>query len=216
MKLVHRMLESPFPQAAYFPRCLEIGAAHGDHIRYVRHAFDEFIISDLENHDLNLDALRNSCPALGGNRILSQAVADATSLPWAANTFDRVVHTCVLHHLSDPEQALREIRRVVRPGGVASIYIPCDPGLLYSMTQRMTTGRQISRILKEGGYSISSDYFRAIEHPNHFSALRALVKEVFRDDEIRTRNFPLFIDSANFNYFAIFQVRMNASALNDA
>lgn len=208
-RLVHRTLEKPFGHDAYFSRCLEIGAAHGDHIRYVRHAFDEFTLSDIENHPLDLVDLRQACPSRGGAGVISQALADAMALPWEDDSFDRIVHTCVLHHLSDPERALREMRRVLRPGGVASIYMPCDPGLLYSLTQRATTGRQLRRIFTSSDYSISPDYFRAVEHPNHFSALQALVDEVFRQDTMATRNFPLGLRSANFNYFSVFQIQIS-------
>lgn len=45
------------------------------------------------------------------------AVADARQLPFAAASFDVAVCTDVLPHLKNPELALSEARRVVRPGG---------------------------------------------------------------------------------------------------
>lgn len=44
-------------------------------------------------------------------------VADAESIPYPDATFDLVVGHAVLHHLPDVEQALREVLRVLRPGG---------------------------------------------------------------------------------------------------
>ena len=44
-------------------------------------------------------------------------VADAESLPFDDATFDLVVGHAVLHHIPDVELALREILRVLRPGG---------------------------------------------------------------------------------------------------
>jgi ubiquinone/menaquinone biosynthesis C-methylase UbiE len=43
----------------------------------------------------------------------------ATELPYAAASFDRVVVSLVIHHLTDPDKqrALREMGRVLRPGG---------------------------------------------------------------------------------------------------
>jgi ubiquinone/menaquinone biosynthesis C-methylase UbiE len=42
-------------------------------------------------------------------------------LPFADATFDVVVANTVLFHLSDPVRALTEMRRVLRPGGIAAV-----------------------------------------------------------------------------------------------
>ena len=44
-------------------------------------------------------------------------VADAERLPYDDATFDLVVGHAVLHHIPDVEQALREVLRVLKPGG---------------------------------------------------------------------------------------------------
>lgn len=46
---------------------------------------------------------------------------DAQALPFADDTFDLVVSSGVLHHVPDPVQAFREVRRVLKPGGEAKI-----------------------------------------------------------------------------------------------
>jgi ubiquinone/menaquinone biosynthesis C-methylase UbiE len=43
---------------------------------------------------------------------------DAASLPFRAGAFDVVIAAFVLNHLADPAAALRQIRRVLRPGGL--------------------------------------------------------------------------------------------------
>ena len=45
------------------------------------------------------------------------AVADATTMPFAAETFDAVVEFGVFHHIPDWQAAQREVARVLRPGG---------------------------------------------------------------------------------------------------
>lgn len=44
-------------------------------------------------------------------------VADAESIPYEDNTFDLVVGHAILHHIPDVELALREVMRVLKPGG---------------------------------------------------------------------------------------------------
>lgn len=65
-------------------------------------------------------------------------VADAYELPFPDDSFDVVHAHQVLQHLSDPVAALREMRRVTKPGGVVAVrdadysgmtWYPPSPGL---------------------------------------------------------------------------------------
>ncbi|PYE15602.1 methyltransferase family protein [Williamsia limnetica] len=44
-------------------------------------------------------------------------VADAETIPYDDNTFDLVVGHAVLHHIPDVEKSLREVLRILKPGG---------------------------------------------------------------------------------------------------
>lgn len=48
-------------------------------------------------------------------------IVDAENLPFAPNSFDGAFTVASLHHLPDPLAALREIGRVLRPGGVFAL-----------------------------------------------------------------------------------------------
>lgn len=50
-------------------------------------------------------------------------LGSSTDLPFAADSFDRVVTRFSFHHFLEPERALREMARVARPGGVLLV---CD------------------------------------------------------------------------------------------
>jgi SAM-dependent methyltransferase len=49
---------------------------------------------------------------------------DLQALPFASATYDLVVCNHVLEHLPDDESALREIARVLAPGGLAVLTVP--------------------------------------------------------------------------------------------
>ena len=51
---------------------------------------------------------------------------DISRLPFVAETFDLVTANMVFEHLSDPENQLREIFRILKPGG-SLVFIPLTP-----------------------------------------------------------------------------------------
>ena len=59
------------------------------------------------------EAKKGACP-----NNLRFEVADALALPYADASFDAVVIVNALHLLPEPERALREIARVLRPDGI--------------------------------------------------------------------------------------------------
>jgi ubiquinone/menaquinone biosynthesis C-methylase UbiE len=63
--------------------------------------------------DLSLPMLRQ---AQRKNR-LSTVQARAEQLPFAENTFDRVIVADALHHFNDQRAAIRDLLRVLKPGG---------------------------------------------------------------------------------------------------
>jgi SAM-dependent methyltransferase len=55
---------------------------------------------------------------------LAKVKMDIHKIPFPENTFDVVLCNHVLEHVNDDLQAMREIRRVLRPGGFAILQVP--------------------------------------------------------------------------------------------
>lgn len=89
----------------------------------------------------HLDALGLSGEVVNG---------DAESLPFADASFDRVSSNGVLHHTPDTEQALREIRRVLRPGGEARILVYNRQSFHYWLFQVLWQGIRHGQLREEG------------------------------------------------------------------
>jgi ubiquinone/menaquinone biosynthesis C-methylase UbiE len=69
--------------------------------------------------DMISSAQRNLRPV--ADRATAQ-VANVTSLPFAEQSFDLIVSSLSLHHWDEPEAAVPELARVLRPGGRVHIY----------------------------------------------------------------------------------------------
>src|SRR4051794_14092568 len=67
-----------------------------------------------------LQDAREAAEAAGAANVTFQ-VADAYALPFEDGAFDVVHAHQVLQHLTDPVAALREMRRVTRPGGIVAV-----------------------------------------------------------------------------------------------
>jgi ubiquinone/menaquinone biosynthesis C-methylase UbiE len=81
-------------------------------------------------------------------------VADAEGIPYDDNTFDLVVGHAVLHHIPDVELSLREVVRVLKPGGrFVFAGEPTTVGNAYARTLANLTWNVTIRAMKLPGLS---------------------------------------------------------------
>lgn len=59
---------------------------------------------------------------------LADVKADICSLPFSNNSFDIILCNHVLEHIPDDTTAMKELYRVLKPGGTGIFQIPLDPG----------------------------------------------------------------------------------------
>lgn len=98
-------------------RVLEIGAGEGGQLGYLVDRFGPALCyAGIDVASSPLRVARAQLPsALREHVVLATAAAEA--LPFADESFDGVFCIDVLHHVSSQPRVLREIRRVLRPGG---------------------------------------------------------------------------------------------------
>ena len=177
MRWGHAALEHDFPPQLRFERVLEVGAGEGVHLLFVRHAYGEYVLTDN-----NLEALERIRPRLPLRVSVMQQ--DARHLDFKDGHFDRVVATHVLEHIPDPRSALREWSRVLKPGGILSLVLPCDPGIAWRL------GRCFGPRKKACAAGIDYDYWMAREHVNSIHNLIAFVRFYFESMSGVTQNQP--------------------------
>jgi SAM-dependent methyltransferase len=193
-RYMHQAMERQFGPDRRFETVLEVGGNHGEHVRYVRHAFVKYLLTDIEPPAL--------LPALRDDDRITTATCDVVQLPYAEGSFDRVIATCLLHHVDSPLWAAHEMRRVTRPGGVLTILVPTDPGLVYRVGKALTSGR----VARKAGLGERHRLLNALDHHNHFGSIKQQVRHAFRRDELQIEWRPWRVPSMSLNAFVVITV----------
>ena len=102
-------------------RVLDVGCGTGELLRRLRAKYPEAVLAGLDPVAEMLAVARDK---LSGKEDLRIGYAD--SLPWNTGTFDVVVSCNMFHYISHPVEALREMTRVLRPGGSLVLTDWCD------------------------------------------------------------------------------------------
>jgi SAM-dependent methyltransferase len=161
---------------------LEIGAGTGTHVPF-----------EPNGDYVALEASADLAAQIPRRAGLSVVVADCEErLPWEDDTFDRVIAIHLLEHLYNLPAALDEVARVIRPGGVFSVVIPCEGGKLYSVGRHFTTKR-----IFEARYGVSYDWMIRQDHCNTAREVLAELKDRF---SVRRRTyFPSVVHTPDLN-----------------
>ncbi|MEW6516287.1 MAG: class I SAM-dependent methyltransferase [candidate division FCPU426 bacterium] len=100
-------------------RVLELGCGGGQYLRGLKRRRP-----DLELHGVDLDP--EAVAVVTRESGLDCRQADAARLPYPAGYFSAVLGFDILEHVPDPDGVLRECSRVLAPGGVLHLYVPCE------------------------------------------------------------------------------------------
>jgi len=193
----HKLVEKAYNERTHFDNVIEIGAGTGEHLQFVRHTFDKYILTDLDPKTLEV-AKNKFTGALWGVEFETQAGND---LAYPDNTFDRLVATHVLEHIYQPHLVLKEWYRVLKHGGVLSIVIPTDPGVAWRL------GRHLGPRKNAIAQGIAYDYVMAREHVNSCNNLIAILRHYF--PKSKEAWWPLPIPSIDLNLFFAFHATVN-------
>lgn len=108
-------------------RVLDLGCGEG------RHALSIYMSENVESIGVDLchsdlltaqQRFEHFVEPENNSKSLSLSVANAMNLPFADNTFDKVICSEVLEHIPDYRAVLEEIDRILKPGGVFAASVP--------------------------------------------------------------------------------------------
>lgn len=197
MRASHKLLERPFGANVEFKRVLEIGAGTGEHLKFVHHKFDQYVLTD--QNAKTLDVAKDKLFGLHEGK-LTLEVQTGSDIAYPDNSFDRVIAAHVLEHIYPPHLAIKEWARVVKDGGMLSILIPTDPGMAWRLGR--TLGPRRNALSKGLAY----DYIMAREHVNSCTNLLAILRHYFPNSSGSW--WPFALPSVDINLFFTFHARI--------
>ena len=101
-------------------RLLEVGCGAGRYLRALRELRPELALVGADLSRTALARLAALDPAIETRRVSGDA------LPAADAEFAAVLAIDVLEHVPDPDRLLAEVHRVLAPGGVFHLHVPCE------------------------------------------------------------------------------------------
>ena len=149
-------------------RLLEIGCGMGSDLLQFARGGARCTGIDLTPRSIEITRHRFSLYGADGNFMIS----DGEHLPFRTESFDVVYSNGVLHHTPDTAGAIREVHRVLRPGGVAKVMLYHRNSLNYWVEIVLRRGVLGFEFLR--GQSAEEIMSRVIEFSDHDA--RPLVK----------------------------------------
>jgi len=92
---------------------LEIGCGDGQVAKYLAEEYNAEVIGI----DIDPQRIMLACKNVNGGLNLRYLEADATDLTFSDDSFDMVLSLGVLHHVQNSLGVLKEVKRVLKPGG---------------------------------------------------------------------------------------------------
>jgi ubiquinone/menaquinone biosynthesis C-methylase UbiE len=136
---------------------LEIGFGPGHGIQQVARLAAQGRVAgvDFSEAMLRQASLRNDAAIAAG--LVELCLGDASALLYPENTFHKVFATNVVYFWKDPLANLRELLRVMKPGGRLALYVIAKEDLLkFKVTQtgvyQLYTGDDLVGLLTQAGF----------------------------------------------------------------
>lgn len=112
----HKVFSALNPRGS--EKILEIGSGSGYYTKAIAKITNHLTVTELAKEYLKATERYNPYP------IDAYIYCSATKLPLNDNTFDKILITEVIEHIPEWNKALDEVRRVLKPGGIAVITTP--------------------------------------------------------------------------------------------
>jgi phosphatidylethanolamine/phosphatidyl-N-methylethanolamine N-methyltransferase len=194
-KIAHSQLEKNLFNEKY-SKILEVGANQEEHLPFIKSTFNKYIMTDISYPKME--------QKIENRENVIKVYSDVQALDFEPASFDRVIVSCVLHHVANPFLALKEIRRVCANNGTVSIHLSADPSLLYRILWHIGSFAKLKKQDSEMDFKLN----HALEHTGNCFSIETMINAVFSGDKIRKKRFPFPI-TWNLNLHTTYQIKIS-------
>ncbi len=142
-------MAAPYLDSDGRPAVLEIGCGFGFFTCLLGARYPNARIAALDIMSEGLPYVLKLSRKYGSGEVLAVR-GDAHTLPFEDGAFDLIFAMDCLEHVADAGEVLRQMYRVLRPGGLALISVPVEPPVLklarrfYALAMRKLAGRYVN------------------------------------------------------------------------
>lgn len=136
---------------------LEIGFGPGHGIQRAAQLAAQGLVAGVDFSETMLEqASRRNAPAIAAGTV-ELRLGEASVLPYPDRNFDKVFATNVVYFWKDPVATLREIQRVMKPGGRLALYVIAKEDIAsFKVTQtgvyQLYRGEELVTLLQRSGF----------------------------------------------------------------
>jgi phosphatidylethanolamine/phosphatidyl-N-methylethanolamine N-methyltransferase len=189
MNYCHKTLENFKLRNKSFDKILEIGAGSAPHYNYIKHEYNEYHIADTSDYAKDFHRDNDKVKFLSYDGIV---------LPYENETFDRIIISHCLEHILSPENFIKEMMRTLKTGGVLSISLPTDPGLIWRLGRKFIKYFTLKKTYKISGEEF--EYMNATEHVNSIFNLISIIRFNYKKN-VEEHYYPFHIKLVDINLF---------------
>ena len=136
---------------------LEIGFGPGHGIEAVAKLVSKGRVAGVDFSPIMVEQATRKNAAVIAAGLVHLEVGDASNLPYPDESFDKAFATMVVYFWKDPVATLREIRRVMKPGGRVAVYMVSKADMTkFKATQtgvyRLYMEDELSTLITQAGF----------------------------------------------------------------